>query len=231
MNIKKFKVNALDEDGAIENAINLLNEPVGTGFRVTNVEWLNDLGPGSVFGEPHHEFEVCIEVGLQMPKTVKQAVCFFVMNDEGKILAISRGKDATIWGLPGGKVEPNESLESAVVREVFEETGYVIASPQSVFTSYVPSGNADGQNFMVTTFVANIVGGTPDAPRSLPYEGDVVWVNREILMFHSPFWNYNVDLFMTIGVCPKKVSDHYMCSYGNLPNLNQKILDKIKRHW
>jgi len=43
-----------------------------------------------------------------------------VKNDENKILFIYRlGK----WDLPKGKLEPNESLEHAAVREVEEETG------------------------------------------------------------------------------------------------------------
>jgi len=43
-----------------------------------------------------------------------------VKNDENKVLFIYRlGK----WDLPKGKLEPNESLEHAAVREVEEETG------------------------------------------------------------------------------------------------------------
>ncbi len=43
-----------------------------------------------------------------------------VKNEEGKILFIHRlGK----WDLPKGKLEPNETLEKAAVREVEEETG------------------------------------------------------------------------------------------------------------
>lgn len=43
-----------------------------------------------------------------------------VKNDENKVLFIHRlGK----WDLPKGKLEPNESLEHAAVREVEEETG------------------------------------------------------------------------------------------------------------
>ena len=46
-----------------------------------------------------------------------------VKNDENKILFIHRlGK----WDLPKGKLEPNESLENAAVREVEEETGIKI---------------------------------------------------------------------------------------------------------
>lgn len=36
----------------------------------------------------------------------------------------SHKPDGGTWGLPAGKVEPDESDEVAVVRELFEETGY-----------------------------------------------------------------------------------------------------------
>ena len=40
----------------------------------------------------------------------------------GEILLIKR-EDFEVWGLPGGSVEPGESVAQAAVREVHEETG------------------------------------------------------------------------------------------------------------
>src|SRR5262245_66535583 len=37
-----------------------------------------------------------------------------------------RRSDNAHWGLPGGYVEPGESVQSAAQREVWEETGYEI---------------------------------------------------------------------------------------------------------
>jgi 8-oxo-dGTP diphosphatase len=44
---------------------------------------------------------------------------------DGKILLIKRGSRVFrgYWALPGGRVEPKETVEQAVVREVKEETG------------------------------------------------------------------------------------------------------------
>ncbi len=39
---------------------------------------------------------------------------------------LQQRKDNGLWGIPGGSLEPGESLEEAAVREVFEETGLVI---------------------------------------------------------------------------------------------------------
>ena len=45
-----------------------------------------------------------------------------VIFDDGRVL-LQRRDDTGRWGLPGGAVEPGESVRSAVIREVLEETG------------------------------------------------------------------------------------------------------------
>lgn len=39
---------------------------------------------------------------------------------------LQRRKDNGLWGIPGGSLEPGESLEEAAIRETFEEVGLVI---------------------------------------------------------------------------------------------------------
>jgi ADP-ribose pyrophosphatase YjhB (NUDIX family) len=52
------------------------------------------------------------------------AVGAVVIAPRGSVLLIRRGRPPGegSWTLPGGRVEPGESLEAAVVRELFEET-------------------------------------------------------------------------------------------------------------
>src|SRR5262245_10160946 len=52
-----------------------------------------------------------------------------IISMAGKFLITQRpenGQLAGLWEFPGGKVEPEESLEQALVREIEEEIGVVI---------------------------------------------------------------------------------------------------------
>lgn len=55
------------------------------------------------------------------------SVYALVRNDNGEYLLLRRSKNSRTqpgkWDLPGGKVDPGETLEEAVTREVREETG------------------------------------------------------------------------------------------------------------
>src|ERR1700691_3393424 len=48
-----------------------------------------------------------------------------IKDPAGRLLLIKRGHEpgAGLWSLPGGRIEPGETDEEAVVREILEETG------------------------------------------------------------------------------------------------------------
>jgi 8-oxo-dGTP diphosphatase len=48
-----------------------------------------------------------------------------IQNEAGQLLMIKRRNEpgAGLWSLPGGRIEPGETDQQAVVREVAEETG------------------------------------------------------------------------------------------------------------
>lgn len=50
-----------------------------------------------------------------------------VIDDAGRFLLVRRANPPAqgLWSIPGGRVEPGETDESAVVRELLEETGLV----------------------------------------------------------------------------------------------------------
>ena len=66
---------------------------------------------------------------------VKKSVigCVFEKN---KILLIKR-RDVPVWVLPGGKVDKDESLKAAVIREIKEETGFDVIIKRPI-GEYIP---------------------------------------------------------------------------------------------
>ncbi len=60
---------------------------------------------------------------------IKQVVCAVIRDREGRILLARRAPGQHLeghWELPGGKVEPSESLEAALQRELAEELGLAV---------------------------------------------------------------------------------------------------------
>lgn len=49
-----------------------------------------------------------------------------VFNADKTALLVIKRQDVPIWVLPGGGIDPGETAEEAVIREVLEETGYIV---------------------------------------------------------------------------------------------------------
>jgi 8-oxo-dGTP pyrophosphatase MutT (NUDIX family) len=74
-------------------------------------------------------------------KEVK-AACTLVVNPKTrKILATSRKNNHSDLGLPGGKVDIGETSFQAAVRELWEETGYVISDLSGLLDYYKNNPN------------------------------------------------------------------------------------------
>jgi 8-oxo-dGTP diphosphatase len=70
------------------------------------------------------------------PARLIPCVGAIVHDDSGRLLLVQRANppSAGCWTIPGGRVEPGETDQAAVAREVAEETGLVVEPLQLVGT-------------------------------------------------------------------------------------------------
>jgi 8-oxo-dGTP diphosphatase len=58
------------------------------------------------------------------------AIRLLLFNKDGEVLLLQRSKSSKTnpgrWELPGGKIDPGESFDTALNREIMEETGLVV---------------------------------------------------------------------------------------------------------
>ena len=102
---------------------------------------------------------------LQCPAMViRPGVSAIILTGEG--LLLQRRSDNGLWGLPGGGVEPGESVTEAVVREVREETGLevvplrligVYSAPEHGQIVTYPDGNVI--HYISSSFECRVVSG------------------------------------------------------------------------
>ena len=85
-----------------------------------------------------------------------------IHNEGGQLLLIQRLKppEAGAWGLPGGKIDFGEAAATAVIREIGEELGVVIAlDALACMTETIDAG--DGRHWVAPVFRARIITGEP----------------------------------------------------------------------
>lgn len=126
------------------------------------------------------------------------AVTGFFYKD-GLILAVSRKNNPNDFGLPGGKIDPGETPEEALVREIAEETGLTVWSYQHVFIARDAADN----NRYCSTYRINAWQGVISTTET----GVVRWVRPEVLTnpATASFHTYNVGLLehlMKLGAFP-----------------------------
>jgi 8-oxo-dGTP diphosphatase len=67
-------------------------------------------------------------------------------NDHRQVLLVKR-RDVNIWALPGGGVDPGESPEEAIIREVLEETGLTVQIRRQV-ALYSPINRLSNHSYL-----------------------------------------------------------------------------------
>lgn len=86
------------------------------------------------------------------------AVGAIVFDDAGHVLLVERGSPPGVglWSVPGGKLEPAETLAQAVAREVAEETGLVVeVGPLACVVERI----GDGHHYVILDYLGRVIGG------------------------------------------------------------------------
>jgi 8-oxo-dGTP pyrophosphatase MutT (NUDIX family) len=107
---------------------------------------------------------------------MRNAAVMLIVKD-GHILAISRRNDKTKFGLPGGKVEPEETTDAAAIRETFEETGVQVVKCNFIYRRDEPRDKPEGEDFHTYCYYAIEWSGEPHDSE----EGEVKWLTAEEL--------------------------------------------------
>lgn len=90
-----------------------------------------------------------------------------IVEKEGMIL-LQKRTDNGLWGLPGGALEPGESMEQVARRELLEETGLVAGALElmAVFSGdglYYQYPNGDEVHNVITAYCCREAHGEPFA--------------------------------------------------------------------
>ncbi len=116
-------------------------------------------------------------------KMIVAAAC--IVNDSGEVLCVKRGASkfastAYKWEFPGGKVEPDETVEQAAVREIREELGVEVRA-----LGLGPVVEHVYPEFEITLKCVLCVQEDPTAPIQLREHIDSAWVAPDGL------WRYD----------------------------------------
>ena len=104
-----------------------------------------------------------------------QCVGAVIHDETGRMLLILRGHEPGkgLWSIPGGRIEPSESDQQALVREVREETGLEVACGRLL--GAVERPGLAGAVVEIRDYQASVLPGSP-AATAADDAADVRWV-------------------------------------------------------
>jgi 8-oxo-dGTP diphosphatase len=109
---------------------------------------------------------------MQSRKTIS-VVCAIIEKD-GKILAAKRSdaqSHAGFWEFPGGKIDPGEDAQEAIIREIREELGTDVS-----IQAQLPQATFDYPDKTVT-LIPFVCATSSEAPKALEH-AEIRWVDK-----------------------------------------------------
>jgi len=130
------------------------------------------------------------------------AVCTLLMRDDGRVLSVSRGPTRLDWGLPGGLVDNDETFQNAALRELREETGIALSTPNVFHPAPLrPVFRQWCAGDLCTTFVPSGDYRAFEVGDASGFEGYVDWLEpRQLVSANCSFAGYNALLFRKLNI-------------------------------
>ncbi|MEV5897040.1 NUDIX domain-containing protein [Nonomuraea fuscirosea] len=102
-----------------------------------------------------------------------------IIDASDRLLLIKRGRPpgAGLWSIPGGRLEPGETDEAGVRREVLEETGLRVEVGR--LAGAVDRPGIGGATYAIRDYLATVAGGELAAGDDA---ADARWCGREELL-------------------------------------------------
>lgn len=104
-----------------------------------------------------------------------------VVDDDGRIFVQRRSPDRRLfpnsWDIVGGHIEPGESLETALARELAEETGWTLFQILGTVGEYSYTGD-DGLPRVETDFLVRVEGDLGRPRLEVGKHSDPTWLTE-----------------------------------------------------
>lgn len=118
-------------------------------------------------------------------KDYPRAAVSAVIVNEGSILLVRRGCEPNkgLWSLPGGSIEPGETVREALAREVLEETSLSVEVGDVAGVHEVIRRERDVlmYHYVIVNLFARVVAGAPSAGSDAT---DVRWIPLDRIADH-----------------------------------------------
>lgn len=116
--------------------------------------------------------------------------CAVIFDENRAKVLLTRRADNGLWCLPGGRMEPGESIEECCCREVFEETGLMIRTTRliGVYSNrdqLVVYKDGNKVQMLVLSFEAAITGGALGTSTETMEARYVAFDELDTLEFHD----------------------------------------------
>ena len=112
----------------------------------------------------------------------------WAVDSESRVLLVRQTAGLKLWTLPGGKVRPRESLQDALLREVFEETGLKAQADQ-----WIEIMDRPDRGTIMVLYAVTILDEPPVLSKRLSKEISQVRYSMKLPKNASPsatyFWN------------------------------------------